>query len=79
VRRDPRQARPVPACHYLLTRLIGTVVSCIIALASFSKVVSFWLSLTVAETPLQKGTLSISLYRCKHLSQARKLDNGLGA
>ncbi|MGH8067468.1 MAG: hypothetical protein ACRERE_19990 [Candidatus Entotheonellia bacterium] len=42
---------------YLLTRLIGIVVSCVMAWASFSKVVSSWLILTVAETPVQKGPL----------------------
>ena len=50
---------------YLLTRLIGIVVSCVMVLASFSKVVSFWLSLTVAESPSQKGALSFSPHRCQ--------------
>jgi hypothetical protein len=41
---------------YLLTRLIGIVVSCVVAWASFGKVVSSWLRLSVAETPARKGT-----------------------
>jgi hypothetical protein len=36
---------------------MGIVVSCVMAEASFSKVVSVGLSLTVIETPVQKGTL----------------------
>jgi hypothetical protein len=41
---------------YLLTRLIGIVVFCVMAWASFGQVVSSWLIPTVAEAPAQKGT-----------------------
>jgi hypothetical protein len=62
VRRDPRQARPVPVCHYLLTRLIGTVVSCIMALASFSKVGLLLAELDCGRDSLAEGyTLNISV------------------
>jgi hypothetical protein len=75
---NPRQrAQPLRAI-YPLTRLTGIVVSCVMACASLSKVVSVGLSLIVVETPMQKGSLWVFRHRCTSLSEEGTSDHRPG-